>query len=264
MIIFFWINAQNIYLNYIVYVFIIIILFWGVEVAPAYHEVIKKLKMNHLWLYMLHDISHSMPQRLQNVIKNKWGMPVTEVLNTCTRKSNKHLLKISCKNKVLIKSFSLWNWIGTNFWDTLYIYDAPDKVFNAVCDLIQIPSRLRSQKTRYIATDHDDANITFGFPVVFWAPGKIHWLRRNPRQSWILDCAPWIPDSRYFVSGFWVPIVSGIRDSFRCIPESKAQYSGYHKYKYPGFRISQAKLPGFRNTYSLTWGEGNFSSPIHS
>ena len=80
MIIFFWINAQNIYLNYIVFVFIIILLFWGVEVAPAYHEVIKKLKMNHLWLYMLHDISHSMPQRLQNVIKNKWGMPVPEYM----------------------------------------------------------------------------------------------------------------------------------------------------------------------------------------
>ena len=96
-------------LNYIVFVFIIIILFLGVEVAFAYHEVIIKLKMNHLWLYTLHDISHSMPQRLQNVIKNKWGMPVTEVLNTCTRKSNKHLLEFSCKNKVLIKSFSLWN-----------------------------------------------------------------------------------------------------------------------------------------------------------
>ena len=96
-------------LNYIVFVFIIIILFLGVEVALAYHEVIIKLKMNHLWLYTLHDISHSMPQRLQNVIKNKWGMPVTEVLNTCTRKNNKHLLEFSCKNKVLIKSFSLWN-----------------------------------------------------------------------------------------------------------------------------------------------------------
>ena len=96
-------------LNYIVFVFIIIILFLGVEVALAYHEVIKKLKMNHLWLYTLHDISRSMPQRLQNVIKNKWGMPVTEVLNTCTRKSNKHALKFSFKNKVLIKSFSLSN-----------------------------------------------------------------------------------------------------------------------------------------------------------
>ena len=106
MIIFFWINAQNID---IVFVFIIIILFWGVEVALAYHEVIIKLKMNHLWLYTLHDISHSMPQRLQNVIKNKWGMPVTEILNTCTRKSNKHVLKFSFKNKVLIKSFSLSN-----------------------------------------------------------------------------------------------------------------------------------------------------------
>lgn len=39
----------------------------------------------------------------------------------------------------------------------------------------------------------------------------------SPRQSWILDSTPWIPDSRYgctrfqslsvFVFGFWIPIV---------------------------------------------------------
>ena len=34
----------------------------------------------------LHAVSHTMPQRLQNVIKkNKKGMPVTEVLNICSR-----------------------------------------------------------------------------------------------------------------------------------------------------------------------------------
>ena len=78
----------------------------GVEVTPAY-QVIKKLKMNHLGLYMLHGLSHLMPQRLQSVIKkNKGGMPVTELLNTSTRQSKKHILEISCKNEVLIKSYS--------------------------------------------------------------------------------------------------------------------------------------------------------------
>ena len=78
----------------------------GVEVTPAY-QVIKKLKMNHLGLYMLHGLSHLMPQRLQSVIKkNKGGMPVTELLNTSTRQSKKHILESSCKNSVLIKSYS--------------------------------------------------------------------------------------------------------------------------------------------------------------
>ena len=47
--------------------------------VPAY-QVIKKLKMNFPGLYMLHDLSHSMPQRLQRVIKKQRGMPVTELL----------------------------------------------------------------------------------------------------------------------------------------------------------------------------------------
>ena len=38
--------------------------------------------------------------------KNKGGMPVTELLNTSTRESKKHILEISCKNSVLIKSYS--------------------------------------------------------------------------------------------------------------------------------------------------------------
>ena len=52
---------------------------FGGGLAPV-HQVIKKLKMDHLWVYTQ---SHFMPQRLQNVIKqkqkNKKGMPVTEI-----------------------------------------------------------------------------------------------------------------------------------------------------------------------------------------
>ena len=33
-------------------------------------------------------------------------MPVTELLNTSTRQSKKHILEISRKNEVLIKSYS--------------------------------------------------------------------------------------------------------------------------------------------------------------
>ena len=55
--------------------------------------------MNHLGLYMLHGLSHLMPQRLQGVIKNKGGMPVTVPLNTSTPQSNNYILEISCKNK---------------------------------------------------------------------------------------------------------------------------------------------------------------------
>ena len=33
------------------------------------------------------------------------GMPVTEILNTCTKQRNKHLPAVSCKNEVLIKSY---------------------------------------------------------------------------------------------------------------------------------------------------------------
>ena len=86
MIIFSWINAPNIFFqlpnvkNYIVL---------GVQVASAY-QAIKKLKMHHLGLYTLHDLSHSMRQLLQSVKKtnkqtNKGGMAITELLNTCSR-----------------------------------------------------------------------------------------------------------------------------------------------------------------------------------
>ena len=54
----------------------------------------------------LHAVSYSASQTLQNVIKNKGGMLVTEILNTCTRWSNKRLLEISCTITVFIKSYS--------------------------------------------------------------------------------------------------------------------------------------------------------------
>ena len=37
-------------------------------------------------------------------------------------------------------------------------------------------------------------------------------MRRNPRQSWILDSMPWIPDSSY-----WIPILSRIPDFFLAV-----------------------------------------------
>ena len=46
--------------------------------------------------------------------------------------------------------------------------------------------------------------------------------------------------------GFRIPIVcSGIPDSLRCIPDSKANDSGFRKQNFPGFR----------NPDALTWGE---------
>ena len=42
--------------------------------------------------------------------------------------------------------------------------------------------------------------------------------------------------------GFWIRIVSGILDSYTCIPNSKAQDSGFHKQKFPRFWIPNAKI----------------------
>ena len=44
--------------------------------------------------------------------------------------------------------------------------------------------------------------------------------------------------------GFRIPIVSGILDSYSCIPDSKAQDSGFHKQNFLIFRILQAKISG--------------------
>lgn len=69
---------------------------------------------------------------------------------------------------------------------------------------------------------------------------KFRPMKGNPRQSWIFNFTPRIPDScRLFISvfvselGFWIPTVSGIPDSLSCIPDSKAQEIGFHKQKFP-------------------------------
>ena len=65
----------------------------------------------------------------------------------------------------------------------------------------------------------------------------------DPRQSWILDFTLWIPDSRNWIPdpmsveiGFRNPIVSGILNSLRSIPESKVGDLGFHKETFQGFR----------------------------
>ena len=45
--------------------------------------------------------------------------------------------------------------------------------------------------------------------------------------------------------GFRISIVSGIPDSLSCIPDSKAQDSGFHKQRFPGLRSQEFH----------TWGE---------
>ena len=75
--------------------------------APAY-QVIKKLKIDHLWLD-LRAVSHSMLQWLQNVIKKQRGHTDTELLNTSSQQSSNYHLEISCNNKVLIKTYSTCN-----------------------------------------------------------------------------------------------------------------------------------------------------------
>ena len=73
-------------------------------------------------------------------------------------------------------------------------------------------------------------------------------VRGNSRQSWSLDFTPLIPDSMELDSGFGIrdslsmelvfriAIISVILVSFSWIPESKAQYSGFHKQKFHRFR----------------------------
>ena len=57
----------------------------------------------------------------------------------------------------------------------------------------------------------------------------------NPKQSWILDSTPWIPDSQvldsgFFVSANWIPDPNRcwIPESLSCIPDSSAQDLEFH------------------------------------
>ena len=65
----------------------------------------------------------------------------------------------------------------------------------------------------------------------------------NPRQSWILESTPRIPDPRYwipvFVSGTWIL-------DFKCDLVRFQVLELYSGFWSPEFRIPQAKFPGFR------------------
>ena len=63
----------------------------------------------------------------------------------------------------------------------------------------------------------------------------------------VVDSGFHLLDSRSFSVelGFRIRIVSGIPDSYTCIPDSKAQDSGFQ----------MQKFPGFWNPDSFTWGE---------
>ena len=99
-----------------------------------------------------------------------------------------------------------------------------------------------------------------------------------------MDSGFQLPDSRSFSVelGFRIRIVSGIPDSYTCIPDSKAQDSGFHKQKFPRFRIPNAiisRIPEYGFLYmgrlkgrinetaranSLTPKPNPFTSLIHA
>ena len=56
----------------------------GVEISPV-HQMIKKLKMDHLWVYTLYAFLSPAATAAKYYKKNKGGMPVTEILNASTR-----------------------------------------------------------------------------------------------------------------------------------------------------------------------------------
>ena len=70
----------------------------------------------------------------------------------------------------------------------------------------------------------------------------------NGKHPWILDPTFRIPDSRYWFldsllveRGFRIVIVSGIPLPLSWISDSKALESGFHRWKFPGFRIRTAR-----------------------
>ena len=66
--------------------------------------------------------------------------------------------------------------------------------------------------------------------------------------------------------GFRIPIVSGIPDSWTCILDSKALDSTFYKFKFPGFRIAQAKISRDPESWLplyLRWSLGYSPSTVH-
>ena len=78
----------------------------------------------------------------------------------------------------------------------------------------------------------------------------------NPRQSWILDSTPWIPDSRYFipvfVSGTWILDSNPLWNS-----GFLELYSGFQS---PGFRIPQVKFSRFPDSTSKYFTDSGIQS----
>ena len=60
-------------------------------------------------------------------------------------------------------------------------------------------------------------------------------LQSAPRKGIQDSLGLWIPHRGFRIpsTGLQTPIVSGIPDSMSCIPNSKAQASGFHKQKFP-------------------------------
>ena len=74
--------------------------------------------------------------------------------------------------------------------------------------------------------------------VGIWLSNSFHApCKRIQETLRILDSTPWTPDSRYltpvFVSGNL--FLNGIPYFLLCIPDSKAQDSGFRKQQFPGF-----------------------------
>ena len=89
--------------------------------ASAY-QAIKKLKMNHLGLYTLHDLSHSIPQLLQSVKKKTTTKAVCRLLNFRIHVSDRAInifSKFHVKIKFLSKVVAHEIHRETNSWDTL-------------------------------------------------------------------------------------------------------------------------------------------------
>ena len=63
---------------------------------------------------------------------------------------------------------------------------------------------------------------------------------------------------RIFFSGTWIPVVSGIPDSLGCIPDSKAQDSGFHRQTFPRFRIPHAKISKIPDYTSKNFQDSGF------
>ena len=54
--------------------------------------------------------------------------------------------------------------------------------------------------------------------------------------------------------GFWIPILSGIPDSFSCILDSKALESGLNKQKFPDSECHKKRFPGFQISLAkISW-----------